>query len=109
MPQDLMPGECANYPFGRAVCPDDTGLSAGGSSGGEGSLVALGGSPLDIGTDDPSCWDRCAYDFHALSISVRNTASSLCEQVEKTDEEKKPHNVWRMGRHSYPSERGTDQ
>lgn len=51
VPQGLMSGECANYLFGRTTCPDNTDLSAGGSSGGEGSLIALGGSPLGIGTD----------------------------------------------------------
>ncbi|KAK1983578.1 amidase signature domain-containing protein [Colletotrichum cereale] len=51
VPQGLMSGECANYLFGRTTSPYSTNLSAGGSSGGEGSLVALGGSPLGIGTD----------------------------------------------------------
>lgn len=40
-----------NYIFGRTTSPFNTGLSAGGSSGGEGSLVSLGGSPLGLGTD----------------------------------------------------------
>ncbi|KAF4343010.1 acetamidase [Fusarium beomiforme] len=51
VPQGLMSRECTNYVFGRTICPDNTDLSAGGSSGGEGSLIALGGSPLGIGTD----------------------------------------------------------
>ncbi|KAF5598365.1 acetamidase [Fusarium pseudocircinatum] len=51
VPQSLMSGECVNFLYGRTSTPDNRNLSAGGSSGGEGSLVALGGSPLGIGTD----------------------------------------------------------
>ncbi|KAH6683332.1 putative fatty-acid amide hydrolase [Halenospora varia] len=51
VPQNLASGACVNYIFGRTTSPFNTGLSAGGSSGGEGSLVSLGGSPLGLGTD----------------------------------------------------------
>ncbi|KAH7024178.1 amidase signature domain-containing protein [Ilyonectria destructans] len=51
VPQSLMSGECTNFLFGRTSTPDNLDLSAGGSSGGEASLVAFGGSPLGIGTD----------------------------------------------------------
>lgn len=51
VPQSLMSGECNNFLYGRTSTPDNRNLSAGGSSGGEGSLVALRGSPLGIGTD----------------------------------------------------------
>lgn len=51
VPQFLMSGECVNYIYGRTSTPFNRNLSAGGSSGGEGSLIALGGSPLGIGTD----------------------------------------------------------
>ncbi|KAF5228926.1 hypothetical protein FAUST_10725 [Fusarium austroamericanum] len=51
VPQFLMSGECNNLLYGRTVSADNTTLSAGGSSGGEGSLISLGGSPLGIGTD----------------------------------------------------------
>lgn len=37
--------------FGRTSNPYNRKLTAGGSSGGEGSLIALHGSPLGIGTD----------------------------------------------------------
>jgi amidase len=46
-----MSGECVNYVFGRTATPFNTALSAGGSSGGEGALVSMGGSPIGIGTD----------------------------------------------------------
>ncbi len=49
--ETLMSGECVNYLFGRTSTPFNINLSAGGSSGGEGSLVSLGGSPLGLGTD----------------------------------------------------------
>ncbi|KAH7127298.1 putative fatty-acid amide hydrolase [Dactylonectria macrodidyma] len=51
VPQTLMSGECVNYIFGRTPTPWNISLSAGGSSGGEGALVALGGSPLGVGSD----------------------------------------------------------
>lgn len=51
VPQSLMSGECDNLIYGCTSTPDNRLLSAGGSSGGEGSLIALRGSPLGIGTD----------------------------------------------------------
>ncbi|TVY64789.1 putative amidase [Fusarium oxysporum f. sp. cubense] len=51
VPQSLMSGECDNLLYGCTSTPDNRLLSAGGSSGGEGSLIALRGSPLGIGTD----------------------------------------------------------
>lgn len=51
VPQTLMSGECVNFVFGRTSTPWNTDLSAGGSSGGEGSLISLGGSPLGVGSD----------------------------------------------------------
>lgn len=40
-----------NNVFGRVLNPWNTMLTAGGSSGGEGALIALRGSPLGVGTD----------------------------------------------------------
>jgi amidase len=40
-----------NNIFGRTVNPRNTSLTAGGSTGGEGALLALRGSPLGVGTD----------------------------------------------------------
>lgn len=51
VPQTLMSGECVNFIFGRTSRPWNTDLSARGSSGGEGSLISLGGSPLGVGSD----------------------------------------------------------
>ncbi|KAF9261689.1 general amidase [Marasmius fiardii PR-910] len=51
VPQTLMWGETNNNVFGRTVNPYNRRLTAGGSSGGEGALVAMRGSPLGVGTD----------------------------------------------------------
>ncbi|KAJ3726656.1 general amidase [Lentinula raphanica] len=51
VPQTLMWGETHNHVFGRTVNPYNRYLTAGGSSGGEGALLAIKGSPLGVGTD----------------------------------------------------------
>lgn len=51
VPQTLMRGETDNWVFGLTTNPHNRTLAAGGSSGGEGALVALKGSPLGVGTD----------------------------------------------------------
>ncbi|KAG8780767.1 hypothetical protein FRC15_009276 [Serendipita sp. 397] len=50
-PQTLLALECNNNVYGRTVNPHNRKLSPGGSSGGEGALVACHGSPLGVGTD----------------------------------------------------------
>lgn len=51
IPMTLMTADSHNNIFGRALNPHNTVLNAGGSSGGEGALVAFRGSPLGVGTD----------------------------------------------------------
>ncbi|KAH9839305.1 general amidase [Rhodofomes roseus] len=51
IPQTLMWGETYNLVFGRTVNPANRSLSCGGSSGGEGALIHLKGSPLGVGSD----------------------------------------------------------
>lgn len=51
VPQTLMTADSHNNVFGRTLNPCNTLLTAGGSSGGEGALMALRGSPLGVGTD----------------------------------------------------------
>ncbi|KAF5359209.1 hypothetical protein D9756_002880 [Leucocoprinus leucothites] len=51
VPQGCMWGETYNYIFGRTLNPFNRSLTAGGSSGGEGALIALIGSPLGVGSD----------------------------------------------------------
>lgn len=51
VPQTLMCGETINNIFGRTLNPANRKLTSGGSSGGEGALIALKGSPLGVGSD----------------------------------------------------------
>jgi amidase len=51
VPQSLMALDSHNNVFGRTLNPANTKLTAGGSSGGEGALLAMRGSVLGIGTD----------------------------------------------------------
>ncbi|KAH7116560.1 amidase signature domain-containing protein [Dactylonectria estremocensis] len=51
IPQTMMTADSQNNVFGRTLNPHNTMLGAGGSSGGEGALVAFRGSPLGVGTD----------------------------------------------------------
>lgn len=44
-------GETMNHVFGRTLNPYNLAFTPGGSSGGEGALVAMKGSPLGVGTD----------------------------------------------------------
>lgn len=43
--------ETFNNIFGRTLNPHNRSLTCGGSSGGEGALIALRGSPLGVGSD----------------------------------------------------------
>lgn len=51
LPQTVMWPESFNNIFGRTTNPHNRSLTPGGSSGGEGALVALKGSPLGVGSD----------------------------------------------------------
>ncbi|KZT66385.1 general amidase [Daedalea quercina L-15889] len=51
VPQTLMWPETYNLIFGRTVNPANRSLTCGGSSGGEGALIHLKGSPLGVGSD----------------------------------------------------------
>ncbi|XP_077189992.1 vitamin D3 hydroxylase-associated protein-like [Paroedura picta] len=51
VPQSLMTYDCSNSVFGQTVNPLNHRKSPGGSSGGEGALIAGGGSILGFGTD----------------------------------------------------------
>ncbi|KAL8279925.1 hypothetical protein RQP46_007775 [Phenoliferia psychrophenolica] len=50
LPQSIMHLECESF-WGRTLNPFNTSLTPGGSSGGEGALVGMRGSPLGIGSD----------------------------------------------------------
>jgi amidase len=49
-PQGIMHGESQSF-YQRTVNPNNINLSAGGSSGGEGALIAFKGSCLGLGSD----------------------------------------------------------
>ncbi|KAI0812796.1 general amidase [Irpex lacteus] len=51
VPQTLMWPETYNKIFGRTLNPHNRSLTSGGSSGGEGALIGLKGSPLGVGSD----------------------------------------------------------
>lgn len=51
VPQTMMTADSDNNVFGRTINPWNNLLTAGGSTGGEGALVALRGSILGVGTD----------------------------------------------------------
>ncbi|KAK5625210.1 hypothetical protein RRF57_000926 [Xylaria bambusicola] len=51
IPQMLMTADSDNNVFGRTLNPRNSHLTAGGSTGGEGALLALRGSILGVGTD----------------------------------------------------------
>lgn len=51
VPQSMISYDCSNPLFGQTLNPWKSSKSPGGSSGGEGALIASGGSPLGLGTD----------------------------------------------------------
>lgn len=51
VPQTMMTADSHNNVFGRVLNPHRRNLTAGGSSGGEGALLAMRGSVMGIGTD----------------------------------------------------------
>ncbi|VDC00957.1 unnamed protein product [Peniophora sp. CBMAI 1063] len=51
VPQTLLAFECSNPLWGRALNPWSAAHTPGGSSGGEGALLAMDGSALGVGTD----------------------------------------------------------
>lgn len=51
LPQTMMTADSDNNIFGRTLNPHNLSLTAGGSTGGEGALIAMRGSPLGLATD----------------------------------------------------------
>ncbi|KAJ4350417.1 uncharacterized protein N0V89_009038 [Didymosphaeria variabile] len=51
VPHTLMAGETTNNIIGYTLNPKNRNLTAGGSSGGEGALIGIKGSPIGFGTD----------------------------------------------------------
>lgn len=93
VPHTLMIGETINNIFGYTWNPKNRNLSAGGSSGGEGALIGLKGSPVGFGTDIggsiriPAAFNglygirpstgRMPYEGMANSMDGQNTVLSV--------------------------------
>ncbi|KAE8378023.1 amidase signature domain-containing protein [Aspergillus bertholletiae] len=83
VPQTMMALDSHNNVFGRTLNPWNTTLTPGGSSGGEGALVALRGSPLGVGTDVGGSIRVPAlccgtYGFRPSASRVPNAGTRAC-------------------------------
>lgn len=61
VPTAMMIAESVNNVFGRTVNPLNRNTTSGGSSGGESALIAMGGSPLGVGTDIGMSFLPCSF------------------------------------------------
>jgi amidase len=61
-PQGMMQLETDSNLYGTTENPFNRNLSSGGSSGGEGALIAMGGSCLGIGTDVGGEDTNCCFN-----------------------------------------------
>jgi amidase len=93
VPHTLMSGETTNNIIGYTANPKNRFLSSGGSSGGEGALIGIGGSPVGFGTDIggsiriPAAFNglcglrpsfgRLPYEGMANSLDGQNTVLSV--------------------------------
>ncbi|KAL8827413.1 MAG: hypothetical protein Q9191_003196 [Dirinaria sp. TL-2023a] len=93
VPHTLMCGETVNNILGYTSNPNNRNLSSGGSSGGEGALISLKGSPVGFGTDIggsiriPAAFNglyglrpssgRLPYEGMANSMDGQNTVLSV--------------------------------
>lgn len=84
-PQTLMHLETDSNLFGVTVNPYNTKLSPGGSSGGEGALVGVGGSCLGIGTDIGG-WSLSLNHQEATSLTTVDPVQAASEAQPPTTE-----------------------
>lgn len=75
MPQSGMALECVSNLYGRTLSPFNTLLTPGGSSGGEGALIACRGSILGLGTDSGGSI-RAPAAFNGL-YGLKGTSSRI--------------------------------
>lgn len=75
MPQSGMALECVSNLYGRTLNPFNTSLTPGGSSGGEGALIACRGSILGMGTDSGGSI-RAPAAFNGL-YGLKGTSSRI--------------------------------
>ena len=71
-PQSFMHLETSNNIYGACVNPRNRSLTAGGSSGGEGALMALGGSILGFGGDIGGSI-RCPASLNGVRASLKSS------------------------------------
>ncbi|MCJ1474174.1 Acetamidase [Lambiella insularis] len=100
VPHTLMTGETVNNIIGYTWNPKNRNLASGGSSGGEGALIGLKGSPLGFGTDIggsiriPAAFNglygirpsagRMPYEGMANSMDGQNTVLSVVGPLSST-------------------------
>lgn len=100
VPQTLMAGETVNNIMGTTENPKNRLLGPGGSSGGEGALIGLRGSPVGFGTDIggsiriPAAFNglygirpsagRMPYEGMANSLAGQNTILSVVGPIATT-------------------------
>uniref|UniRef100_A0A8C8RD60 Fatty-acid amide hydrolase 1 n=1 Tax=Pelusios castaneus TaxID=367368 RepID=A0A8C8RD60_9SAUR len=84
VPQSMINYDCSNLIFGQTVNPLNDKKSPGGSSGGEGALIAGGGSILGFGTDvagsirlPSSFCGLCGLKPTGFRLSIRGLASPI--------------------------------
>jgi amidase len=65
-------GETHNNVFGRTTNPYNRKLTPGGSSGGEGALLAMRGSPLGVGTDIDGYYPRSRLSMFCIQVCRRS-------------------------------------
>ncbi|BFZ56930.1 Acetamidase [Savitreella phatthalungensis] len=103
VPQTLMLGETRNNIFGETRNPFNRALSCGGSSGGEGALLAMRGAVVGVGTDIggsiriPAAFcslyglrpshGRLPYALAANSMDGQETIHSVCGPLGHTPED----------------------
>jgi amidase len=78
-PQSMMHLETDSNLYGVTVNPYNRNVSAGGSSGGEGALLAMRGSCLGLGTDVGGT-SHCSLLGHLLTKIVRKRPESCRQQ-----------------------------
>ncbi|CAG8002954.1 unnamed protein product [Penicillium nalgiovense] len=82
VPQTMMAADSHNYVFGRTLNPHRSNLTAGGSTGGEGALIAMRGSVLGVGTDNVgSIRIPAIYQLHSSLAGIKACAGPLATSV----------------------------
>ncbi|KNG50477.1 general amidase-b [Stemphylium lycopersici] len=79
IPQTMMTADSHNNIFGRTLNPHNTSLTAGGSSGGEGALVAFRGSPLGSIRIPALCCGTYGFKPSASRVPFGGQASPVRE------------------------------